>query len=141
MKRILAVIMILMAFSVAAFAEEIDLASMSTKELLALHESLDSILEERFSCQLDVIYPGDYIVGQDIKEGSYVFSCTKVGMANFWILTTYATEDDYANRNSLARQNLQVNGQAQINLTDGMVLSVGDGLGVIHAQEKPSWAP
>ena len=141
MKKTLVLLLVLCIISFTASAEGIDLEHLSTEELIVLHESLDSILEDRFSCQLDAIYPGDYVVGKDIKEGSYLFSCTKVGIANFWILTTYKSEKDFADRNSLARQNLQVGGQAQLNLTDGMVLSVGDGLGTIQTEEKPSWAP
>ena len=141
MKKLLAFMLVLLMLSASAFAESTDLGAMTTEELIALHAQLDELLKERFSCQLDVIYPGNYVVGKDIKEGEYLFSCTEVGSVHFWILTTYATEEDFANRNSLAKQNLQAGKQAQIKLTEGMVLSIGDGLGTIQAIEKPSWAP
>ena len=141
MKKLLTVLLIFLLIISTSYAETIDLSSMTIEDLIVLHEQLDAMLEEKFSCQLDVIYPGNYIVGKDIKEGSYLFSCTKVGMANFWILTTYVSEDDFANRNSLARENLQAGNQAQINLTDGMVLSIGEGLGTIQTVNTPSWAP
>lgn len=141
MKKLLAILILMMLLVTSAYADIIDLSSMTVEELIALHEQIDGILQEKFECKLGVFYPGNYVVGRDIKEGQYIFSCTKVGLANFWILTTYETEEDFANRNSYAKQNLQVGGQVQINLTDGMVLSVGDGLGTIQPVVKSDWAP
>lgn len=141
MKKVLVIILVFMIFTSVSFADGIDLSTMTTEELISLHEELDAVLEDRFVCKLDTIYTGNYIVGKDIKEGSYLFSCTKVGKANFWILTTYESKEEYENLNSLAHQNLRIGDQCQINLTEGLVLEIGDGFGTIQMLEKQSWAP
>lgn len=141
MKKILIAVLLLTMLTVTAISEEFDLESMTTEDLVLLHERIDEILEDRFECQLDVIYPGIYVVGKDIKAGDYLFSCTKVGIANFWIFEIFNSEEDYANRNVDHRQNLRLSGQMRLKLEDGMVLSVGEGLGTVQTISKPSWAP
>lgn len=141
MKKVLAFLLVCILFVTPVFAEGMDLSSMSVEELIQLHNQIDEILADKFKCELGVIYPGIYVVGKDIKEGRYLLNCLKTGMVNFWIITLYENEDEFENRNRLYNENLEIGGQAQLNLTDGMVIEIHDGLGMITVAEKQPWEP
>lgn len=141
MKKVLAFLLVCILFVTPVFAEGVDLSSMSVEELIQLHNQIDEILADKFKCELDVIYPGTYVVGRDIKEGRYILNCLKTGIVNFWIITFYENEEELENRNSLTNENLRIGDQVQINLIDGMVVEIDDGLGTISVVEKQPWEP
>lgn len=141
MKKVLAFLLVCILFVTPVFAEGMDLSSMSVEELIQLHNQIDEILADKFKCELDVIYPGTYVVGRDIKEGRYLLNCLRTGSVNYWIITFYENEEEFKNRNSLTKENLQIGDQVQINLSDGMVIKIGEGLGTISVVEKQPWEP
>ena len=69
MKRLLVIMVMVVLFVAPTHAESIDLESMSTDELLALRNQINSILTERVASDASVIYSGNYTVGTDIKAG------------------------------------------------------------------------
>lgn len=83
MKKIGLIILVL-GFVIGAFAysEEIDLASISDNDLLALHDRIDYELSERgLSPRLD---SGDYFVGKDIGAGKYRVQCYGEDDSYYW---------------------------------------------------------
>lgn len=90
MKRFLAVLVALSLFIPCAFAESIDLKSMSTEEIVALQSRIIKELAKRnFPTKSFTVPMGAYIVGVDIPAGNYrviywgkSFSCVSVDDAN-----------------------------------------------------------
>lgn len=131
-----------MLFSTTAYADGIDLSSLTTQELISLHAEVDELLGAKSQCELDTIYQGYYVVGEDIKEGSYLVTRTDAfEKTPFWIIKVYENEEAYENRERTAIFNLKSGENAQLNLKDGMVIDFGTGYGVLSAVEKPSWKP
>lgn len=72
MKRFLIVLLTLSLFVPCAFAESIDLKSMTTDDLVALRDAVNAELAKRNFAEKEVVVPlGNYIVGEDIPVGTY----------------------------------------------------------------------
>lgn len=75
MKKFIAVISILALLFclVSAFAEGIDLTSMSKQELIELEIAIKEELAQRDPFSEIVLYPGKYVVGKDMLASDYIF--------------------------------------------------------------------
>jgi len=81
MRKIVVVLVgLVMLFSVPAFGEELDFASMTLDELIELRNAVDKAIGERNGTVGQEIGSGQYIVGEDIAVGKYEFVCTLVNV-------------------------------------------------------------
>lgn len=142
MKKIISCFLLMcMLFTVTVSAEEIDLSNLSVEELISLHTQVDELLAEKSKCELDVIYQGYYVVGEDIKAGDYLLTRIDDFDEPFWIITIYESKEDEENYNDLSTINLHKGDNAQLNLKDGMIVEFTLGYGLLEVIEKPSWKP
>lgn len=75
MKKIVALLLIVMMHVTGSLAEEIDIDSMSLDQLIALDLRIEQKIYEMDSLSNSVLYPGRYIAGSDIETGEYLFRC------------------------------------------------------------------
>ena len=61
-----------------AFAENINIDSLSIKELLDLQSQIDHKIVDLSPYENCVLYEGKYIAGKEIEAGTYVFDCVLV---------------------------------------------------------------
>ena len=146
MKKFIALVMALLCLSAPVVAEEIDLSGMDLRSLLALHEQLDSMIEEQLECRLDEnsIYQGIYVVGKDILPGYYLFTCIedRHDEGNFdFFYELYESEDAYTKHNRSMFDRFNVGESVQLDLQDGMVLRIVNGTANVQQVSKPAWAP
>ena len=72
MKRLSVVLVVLSLFVTCAFAENVDLKSMTTDEIVALQSKIIKELTKRnFPTKSFTVPIGEYIVGVDIPAGNY----------------------------------------------------------------------
>lgn len=141
MKKFIVVLAVMLMVSSIALAEEIDFSGMSLTELLALHEKLDSAIQEQFDCALDAssMYQGVYVVGEDIKAGDYLFTSTSKTyfMCHLYEDMAHKEAHDGGQHETL----LQIGDTLSLKLEEGMVLVVDQGVVHVKLIEKPGWAP
>ena len=158
MKRVFVVLlsMVMSVFFLAqtALAKEDDLASMSLDDLLALRQNVEREIIARLASDASMLYTGVYYVGNDIKEGQYVITCTE----SFYqlLVTVFASEDEYATylssdtftlgeesaareANSKMSEYIAVGKSVYVNLEAGMVLKIEYGVGQAQLVEM-NWA-
>lgn len=88
MKRILPIVLVVLLFSISAFAEDLDLKTMDYEQLAELKQAVDKEYFARPEAEPHILAPGKYIVGQDIKAGTY-YACVnsyefnKSGLVDF----------------------------------------------------------
>lgn len=146
MKKFLALVMAMLYLSAPVVAEEIDFSGMDLRSLLALHEQLDSLIEEQLECRLDEnsIYQGVYVIGKDILPGYYLFTCIedRHDEGNFdFFYELYESEDAYTKHNRSMFDRFNVGESVQLDLQDGMVLRIVNGTANVQQASKPAWAP
>jgi len=145
MKRSLAVALVLLLcfIAVSAFAEEIDLGSMSLDELQTLHRRINEEVSSRFPPESSPFGSGVYIAGKSIKLGSYTFTVTETfGIVSF--VQVWQSEEDYAEGSSASSYDeITLNAAGQIvtlNFTEGTVIVINNASGVI-SPVIASWVP
>ena len=146
MKKFIALVLAMLCLSAPVVAEEIDLSGMDLRSMLALHERLDSLIEEQLECRLDEnsIYQGVYVVGKDILPGYYLFTCIedRHDEGNFdFFYELYESEETYAKHNRSMFDRFNVGESVQLDLQDGMVLRIVNGTANVQQASKPAWAP
>jgi len=79
MKKFVAVISILALLFclISATAEEIDLESMTTDELVELQIKVQDELYKRDRFMNCFLNPGEYVVGEDFEAGDYLIHCVE----------------------------------------------------------------
>lgn len=79
MKKILAafVVLTLLCFT-HAYAEPLDVASMTLDELVELRRQVTAEINERLAGSDGVFYPFDYVVGKQIPAGRYLVTCVEI---------------------------------------------------------------
>ena len=141
MKKFIALVLTLLCFSIPAFAEEVDLSGMDLAALLKLHEQLDSAIQEKFDCELDVngLYQGIYVVGKDIKAGRYLLTMTTETyfMCHLYEDMIHKEAHDGGQHETL----LAVGDTLQLTLEDDMVLVIDQGAVSVKMVPKAEWAP
>ena len=145
MKRFLGALLAMMLFAFPVMAESLDLSNMSTDELITLSNQVTSELKARFSSDADTIAEGMYVVGRDIKSGSYEFTCTLIRTisSDYSDASIYVFPDETSlgDMDKLVQgaKYLVANDTVGLNLVDGMVLYLSGCSGQLVAVER-SWA-
>lgn len=129
-------------------ASDIDLTSMSTEDLVALKDSINTEIANRGGD--NVIGEGVYIVGTDIKAGSFKVTAMKGydGYTTFYIFKDSAEYEEYKGGNydvgdcvvdldSYEEGDID---SGNLTLKEGEVLYVYRGNAVIE-EVNPSWKP
>ena len=143
MKKILSFVVVMMLFSISAFAVgeniEQDLSAYTLEELTELRNSIDAEINNRLSdFSSDLIYMGEYVAGVDIKSGTYLLeSASDDGFFSFHL---YADKDKERD-DLICNENLSDGERCYMDLKDGMLLYVYSGKGTVLPWTKPSWAP
>lgn len=137
MKKFLGIFLVLAMFVTPAFAESMDLSSMSMDELFALRVALNSEISSRLLGETTAIYSGKYVVGEDIKPGTYVLYAD---MPSAKYVTIEITWPD--NSHESVFEQIKINESFYLNLEEDSVLSL-DGIQTAHleAVATPEWAP
>lgn len=131
-KLVLLCCCILLTFS--CFAEAINLDSMTDEELFRLKDLVVSEINRRGLLN-DWIYPGNYIVGTDIKPGKYILTGISSKTANYKIIEVDTDE-------WLHVLSINYGEQWLIELEEGTELYIADHPIKIEAYSAtPSWAP
>ena len=76
-------------------ATKIDISGLSNEELIELQEEIDQKLLENGA--VDTINPGFYIVGKDIKAGTYELSSKAIELEDMTLVYVYDSKEDYDN--------------------------------------------
>ena len=152
MKKILslALLTVLLIPTVGLSEEVIDLTSMTLEELISLRNSTSGEIYSRlgFSFEDSEIGAGYYLVGTDIKAGTYEFICTfcetELGyggdrvynLGTIWIVSSDAEDAERLHEFGDSR----VGEKYKFDLEEGQMLVIGRCNGVIQEYEH-SWAP
>lgn len=141
MKRFLILISTMLAFSISAMAEDIDIKKMTTEELVALRSSIGNELSER---GYDIFCSGSYVVGTDIKAGTYMFKCYSVVEdrdygGNYGEIIFYADQEAFK-KVERTIDLIYLGEDYCLNLKDGMIIELSSCSGTLQSV-KPSWAP
>lgn len=78
MKRFLLLLIVLTLISASALAELPDFSAMSFEELQTMKTALDKEYYSREEVTTRTLYPGKYVIGEDIAAGNYVASMTEM---------------------------------------------------------------
>lgn len=146
MKKIIALMLAMLFLSIPVMAEEIDISDLDLNELLALHERLDSAIQDEIMCKLDEnsIFQGVYTVGRDIIPGYYLFTCIedRHDEGNFdFFYEIYESQEAYDKNKRTKFDRFNVGESTQLDLQDGMVLRIVNGTANVQQASKPAWAP
>ena len=137
MKKIIAIVFAIMITTCSVFAADIDLSSLSLDELLELRTQLNEIINEQIPAD-NTIGEGRFLVGSDIKEATFNFTCIDESIDIFVYNSPEELKKNifsYINHVSLEK------GEAgTVTLKDGQLLKIEDGNALIE-EVKPSWAP
>lgn len=101
MKKVIIVAVLLAAIigttNVSAAVAGIDISGLSNEELIELREEIDQTLSD--NGETDTINPGVYIVGKDIKAGTYELSSKAIESIDWTFVYVYNSKEDYDNDN------------------------------------------
>lgn len=78
MKKVIAIVALLVLVCSVAYAEIGNLKDMTTDELIALRTSIEQELIERGETKVLKVPAGTYIVGEDIPAGKYSISTKQI---------------------------------------------------------------
>lgn len=135
---------VFLLFSGSAFAEAIDLSSLSDNELLELYNEADKLLTERGVFEGEKITAGTYIVGEDIKAGQYRLKCIDVTDSSedgtmFISVNAMKSNKDY-DRECVVVARCAKGEEYTVRLSEGFYLFLNDGSCTIEAVQS-SFAP
>ena len=124
--------------------ESIDLDSMSVEDLVALKDAIEEKIDDKKGDESvwETIPRGTYKVGTDIKAGQFEFEA--VGGIT---ITVFESEEKYKANKKTDRYTLgyseeeQKRNSAFLSLSDGQVLTIDFGTGLIREAPKASWMP
>ena len=99
MKKVIIVAVLLAAIigttNVSAAVAGIDISGLSSEELIELREEIDNKLLD--NGEVDTINPGVYIVGKDIKPGTYELSSKAIDLDDVTFVYVYSSKENYDN--------------------------------------------
>ena len=129
MKKFVAVISILALLFclVSASAEEIDLESMETQELIDLQAEIQKLLLERDPMNSAILYPGKYSVGEDVEPGSYFIQSID---SDEWSDLCIQINDGVTEE-KIEFQVIRDGKMAQFRLEDGQIMVVSNATGAL----------
>lgn len=137
MKKFLAVLITSMLLIVPAFAETVNLNSMSLEELIQLRDAVQDEISVRIGSDPMVIASGKYIVGTDIKAGYYLLVVDSVAVKYVDLSLVWLDEshDD-------VWEQLREGETYYLKLEDGMKLTLENVTSAhLEAITAPEWAP
>ena len=148
-RKILTLLATRMFISTPVYASaDIDISSLSVEQLIDLRSKINAVIAENGGDNL--IGMGKYVVGIEIKEGTFSFQCTKNAQYGFINVLTYPSQEEYDKRHSgEADSEYEVSqlyyneeepdnqNSATVKLTKGMVLELSDE--AIIQEINPSW--
>lgn len=146
MKKLLAIVLLLIMFVVPVFADENDLSSLSLEELTALLTRVETEIGTRFGEEWTILGAGQYIAGTSIKPGVYEVICTESRQTyeNYiFTMLMFNSIDDYKENpySPTWRAGLSKPGERfTITLDEGQVLIVHAGYGLVR-QAKGFFIP
>lgn len=150
MKKFLAVLITCILLIVPAFAETIDLSSMSLDELIQLQDAVNTAISERLGFGFDdsKIGMGYYDVGVDIKPGKYDLICTFAEMEYLAYSNSEQSKcmvavisDGTDDAEAISEfYYIAAGQQISVELEEGNVLVIARGNFLIRTSEH-SWAP
>lgn len=143
MKKIIVTIVVMMLLSVSAVANGenigLDLSTYTLDELLEIRDSVNSEINGRLAGTFsDEMYQGEYVVGVHIKSGIYLLGGAD---DNEYFSFHLYTDEEMERDNLICNESLSYGDQYYVELTDGMMLYVYSGKGIVTPWVKPSWAP
>lgn len=136
-KKILALVVVfVIALSTIVIADPatVDLASMTMEELVALRNEVNAEISSRLG-EEGFIGTGSYVVGTDIRPGTFCIVNTSDDFANYYIYET--KEDSYATLSG----SIEEGDTCTIVLHEGNVLSLSHFGGGTITEIQPTWAP
>lgn len=137
MKKILAALMMCILLAVPAFAETVDLSSMSLDELIQLRDAVQNEISARIGSDSMAIASGKYIVGTDIKAGYYLLVVDSVVVKYVDLSLVWLDES----RDDVWEQ-LREGETYYLKLEDGMKLVLENVASAhLEAIAAPEWAP
>ena len=84
-------VLLMLAVSAAAFAEDISLSALSDEEVVSLYARVNEELVTRNIRKTAAVPKGTYIAGKDLPCGSYIYTCLAEG-DDWGNLTIYSDE-------------------------------------------------
>ena len=145
MKKIVTflVVFALISMLITGLSESnVDLKSYSDDELMSLRDSISDELINR-GVEFDVpFYPGMYVVGKDIRAGSYDIVLSGCGYGDS--IAFYASNEDRENYNIMKFDSFDENQEGyHLTVEDGMVFDITfmNGGTMRLKSSKSPWAP
>ncbi len=155
MKKVIALIFValLLVANIGYADVGIDLSAMTLEELTTLRDEINALIKANVEDNNAMIYVGDFLVGKDIRAGSYIITCTKEeeNASDGMIIAIYDSGDTYEMNKSKSvyydfRDNANVfigidlGETTIINLEEGQHLIIRWGEGTCKSY-APAWAP
>ena len=131
---LLYVLSLVLLFGLSSLGETINVSDMSREELMELQEQINIALGN------DIVQ-GQYTVGVDIKAGIYVISALATYSSQYLDVRIYDSEEDANNRHSSLYHYLAEGEELRIDLVDGMILKLEDGLAILRPYQKKNYTP
>ena len=144
MKKIVCLILAIALFTIPAFAADIDFASLSEEELQELQTKTVRELENRSIEVSGLLTGGEYVGGEDIQSGQYVFSLPKEHADDATIVYLYDNMEDCKNEENEVESGWVDNyGDLSFAITDGQVLVIRESVAatLISASEATDYVP
>ena len=140
MKNLVLLILALLLVSImAVHAEGIDLSGMSDEEIIQLYEMVSQEMTDRNLTKSADLQEGDYVIGVDIKQGSYVFSTATDHYSAYYVFKSQDSYDAYSELQTedsigVDPELVFKDGPKKVDLKDGQILCVI--YGAIHVEES-----
>lgn len=142
---IIALVLIVGVFSTIAYAqsgshEKIDLTEYSLEELIELHEDVRAELIDRLHLNEDaLIGRGEYVVGKDIKAGTYTFTVMETDYRDGEADNAFYLENPDGHYAATA-YDVPIGEKTVLSLTDGQTFSIVGCVCCVMIS-NPIWAP
>lgn len=144
MRRIMAfVTFLLLVFSSAALAEEIDFSNMDLEQLASIRMAADEEIAKRYGEGWEILNTGNYLIGEFFRSGFYEILAIKLDKyMTYQPCTLYTTkEKKLTPEDILVAELLHPGGRVFISAEDGNLLEVRFGTFLIREVPKSKYAP
>lgn len=126
MKRILSFILIIGLFSISSLAEELELTNMTYEQLVELKQAVDNEYYARPEAEPRILYPGYYVIGNEIPAGQYYLTVAEFGdepSSGFYV---YESKEKKDNRNLSYWEHIKPGTISSFRLETGNIIAVED---------------
>lgn len=149
MKKIALILTLLLLFSGFSLAEGIDILNLSDEELTGLQQRVANELYNRGIDRQNLIYYGTYVVGKDIKAGTYIVSSVNNGRFHYCLFDSLDDYDvfmkykeKFAYSMVLPNYSIDAGGSGRMELKDGNVLyALYEGEQARLESQSADWMP